>query len=396
MLSHQCEKFTRPATTADISAIIDIVRVTAKTTYVMPLNKNESILSIDEQHQYTEQAELDYLRHLNDENHLTYVALDDVKIVGFARIVKKEDYAYLDKIYLLPGQKNKNYGLRLLISCFKNAMDIFSVNIMKLYVWNENRNAINFYLKNDFVNSGKSLFHQFSSGEYQSPEMVCSDIKMAYLKAIKFLGPQSNMAWNEYTNLDNKGAYAKPEKVTEKAASAVINSQLPLVAIDIGAGKGRDTRYLLEKGFKVLAIESNEQACSSLQALATDMPNRLSIQQQDFDSMNLSQLPESASLVNASFSLPYAGPDKIESVIAHLAKKLVYSGKFCGQFFGRQCSFVSDFHSKVAAHSQPEIVELLNAHQLEVEECTPEIGEGTRMDGSICHKEYYHVIARKI
>lgn len=391
MLSHQCEKLTRPATAADIAAIIAIIRITLQTKYVD--DQKKPILSPHEENQFCEKARSEYLLNLNDDSVLTYVSIDDDKVIGFARLVKKEDYAYLDKLYVLPGQTKKSHGTRLMITCLKNAMHLFSVNTMKLYVWEKNESAINFYVMNTFKKTAMNLRLQFASGEYNSPEMVCTDCKAAFIKAIRHLGPHSTMAWNEYTELDSMGNQAKPEKVTETAASTVIASHMPLVAVDLGAGKGRDTRFLLEKGFQVLAVEGNELACEKLKELAC---NKLTIQQRSFEEMDLSVLPESASLVNASFSLPYAGPEQIETVMTKISSKLAIGGRFCGQFFGPSCSFVSDFNGKVAAHTQPQIVELLKSRQLEIEQCDVEVGEGTRMDKSVCHKEFYHVVARKI
>lgn len=392
MLRLQCESMTRPATLADINVMIEIIRHTVRTTYVNPATK-ERILSKAEENQFCEAAKANYLQNLNDDDHLTFVALCNEQVIGFARIHNHKQSTYLDKLYVLPQYHKNFYGLRLMINCLKNSMAIFQHNRMTLEVWEGNISAIEFYKRNLFVETGEVAIRQFKNINYSSPVMACVDCQSAYAKALRFLSTESRLVWDEYTHLDKKGADARPELTTQQAADDIIVANLPRIAVDLGAGKGRDTKYLLSKGFKVLAVESNALACESLKAIPCE---NLTVQCANFDEMRLDDLAQPASLINASFSLPYAGRDKVEGIVAKIAAKLIPGGSFSGQFFGSKCSFVADSKGKVASHSEQDVIRLFHSHHMDVVSCQVEAGTGKRMDDSSCEKEYLHVIAKKL
>src|SRR6266852_2382929 len=69
-------------------------------------------------------------------------------------------------------------------------------------------------------------------------------------------------------------------------------------ALDLGCGAGRDTRYLLEQGFQVTAVDADANAMA---VLATFPQEKLRAIQSSFVDLEF----ESYDLINAHFSLPF-------------------------------------------------------------------------------------------
>ena len=69
-------------------------------------------------------------------------------------------------------------------------------------------------------------------------------------------------------------------------------------ALDLGCGAGRDTRFLLEQGFRVTAVDNDPHAI----ALLADFPqDHLRVVQSSFEAFDF----ETYDLVNAHFALPF-------------------------------------------------------------------------------------------
>jgi SAM-dependent methyltransferase len=98
-------------------------------------------------------------------------------------------------------------------------------------------------------------------------------------------------------------------------------------ALDLGCGAGRDTRYLLDQGFYVTAVDSNLQAI----ALLADFPqDRLRAVQSSFEAFEF----ETYDLINAHFALPFTPKERFHQVFARVKHALNPGGIFVGQFFG--------------------------------------------------------------
>lgn len=109
----------------------------------------------------------------------------------------------------------------------------------------------------------------------------------------------------------------------------------PPLAIDLGCGDGRDTAELLTRGWRVWAQDASDEGLRRLRArpecAAAEQDGRLRIVYTDFESLSL---PEGATLVNASFSLPFCPPDHFPSLWAAIDAAIPPAGRFSGQLFG--------------------------------------------------------------
>lgn len=165
-------------------------------------------------------------------------------------------------------------------------------------------------------------------------------------------------------------------------------------AIDLGCGNGRDTVLLLERGWRVLAIDAEVQAITALNDRAKDRAHG----NPDFDRYLTTQCcafedicwPTSLQLVNASFSLPFCAPDRFPIVWQAIRRSLQAGGWFCGQFFGDRDEW--SVYDDVMDVSRSDLMALLRgATIVELEE---EEYDGQTATGTPKHWHIFHVIVQ--
>ena len=102
-------------------------------------------------------------------------------------------------------------------------------------------------------------------------------------------------------------------------------------ALDLGCGAGNDTEFLISKGFKVTAIDNNEQVKRILESRNLNSEN-LNIIIDDFSKINLPK----ADLVNAHFSMHYV-KENFNGFMANLLQNVINpKGVFIGNFLGKE------------------------------------------------------------
>jgi tellurite methyltransferase len=107
--------------------------------------------------------------------------------------------------------------------------------------------------------------------------------------------------------------------------------ETPGLAVDLGCGDGRDAVQMLGRGWRVLAIDAEEEAIARLRArVGDDAPGRLETEVARFEDATWPQ----ADLVNASFSLPFCAPEHFGGVWRHVVASIRAGGRFSGQLFG--------------------------------------------------------------
>lgn len=155
-------------------------------------------------------------------------------------------------------------------------------------------------------------------------------------------------------------------------------------SLDLGCGAGRDTRYLLERGFVVTAVD---REAASLATLADLPAEHLTCVQAAFEDFVFGHYD----LVNAHFSLPFTAKERFTGVFARLKASLKPGGIFVGQFFGVNDTWntpenIMTFFTREQAHEQ--------LKGLDVLDLTEEDQDGTTADGTQKHWHVYHIIAR--
>lgn len=160
-------------------------------------------------------------------------------------------------------------------------------------------------------------------------------------------------------------------------------------AIDLGCGDGRDTIELLRRGWKVLAIDGQEDAITRLRnRLDVDL-QLLETRVQRFESL---ALPESVDLVNASFSLPFCHPANFSELWQKIVNSLKEGGRFSGQFFGERDSWA--VHPSITNLTREQLTTLLqNCGEIELFE--EEEHPGTTPLGEERDWHIFHIVVRK-
>lgn len=156
-------------------------------------------------------------------------------------------------------------------------------------------------------------------------------------------------------------------------------------ALDLGAGAGRDTRYLLEQGFQVTAVDAEPGAVALLAALSQA---RLRVVQSTFEDFAF----ETYDLISAQFALPFTPRDRFAGMFARLKAALAPGGIFTGQFFGVRDQLntpdsTATFLTRAEAEAQ--------LSDLETIELTEEDADGHKADGSPKHWHVFHILTRK-
>jgi len=156
-------------------------------------------------------------------------------------------------------------------------------------------------------------------------------------------------------------------------------------ALDMGAGAGRDTRYLLEQGFTVTAVDSDPHAM----ALMADFPqDQLRVEQASFEAFEF----ETYDLINAHFALPFTPKEQFNGVFARVKHALNPGGIFVGQFFGVNDEWNTP-ENRMTFFTREQAKDALKG--MKVIEFREEDVDGHVADGSPKHWHVFHIIAQK-
>ncbi|BAY86010.1 type 12 methyltransferase [Calothrix parasitica NIES-267] len=175
-------------------------------------------------------------------------------------------------------------------------------------------------------------------------------------------------------------------------------------SIDLGCGAGRDTVELLRRGWKVVAIDSQQEAIERLknycysekcglggfpqEQLFQDSETLLETRLSRFENIDL---PSGVDLINASFSLPFCEPDSFPDLWNKIFSSLISGGRFCGQLFGDKDSWNQD--SNMNFHSLSDIDLLLKDFTVEL--LSEEEHPGKTALGDEKYWHIFHIVARK-
>ena len=147
------------------------------------------------------------------------------------------------------------------------------------------------------------------------------------------------IAWVTYINQTKEAK--TPQKTLVLALNIYRGKNLkPGYAVDLGSGTGKDTLYLLNKGWQVVAVDFSAKAITILRTRAEEN-NFIKLQTQiaDFKQM---QLPPNLDMINATYSLPFVEPQHFLQVWQDVNQHLRPGGFFVGNFFGPTDDFAKD------------------------------------------------------
>jgi SAM-dependent methyltransferase len=160
----------------------------------------------------------------------------------------------------------------------------------------------------------------------------------------------------------------------------------PGFGVDLGCGQGRDTREMLRRGWRVLAIDAEPEAIERLRAATGDEP-RLETRVTSFVD---AEWP-AADLVNAGYALPFCPPEQFDAVWARLVASVRRGGRFSGQLFGDRDEWAGDGSLTFLTRDEA----LGRLEPFELERFDEEDEDGKTALGDPKHWHVFHVIARR-
>jgi SAM-dependent methyltransferase len=146
------------------------------------------------------------------------------------------------------------------------------------------------------------------------------------------------MSWDQYYKLN----LGRPVRPVLSQVLSLIESRAPsskaLFAIDLGCGAGIETAELLQRGWRVFAIDRQPSSIEALKNLVpSEARDRLAIACQSFE--ELSSLPV-ADLVFSYHSLPFCEPRSFSELLRKVKDSIAPHGYFAGTLFGNDDDWV--------------------------------------------------------
>jgi tellurite methyltransferase len=158
-------------------------------------------------------------------------------------------------------------------------------------------------------------------------------------------------------------------------------------AVDLGCGQGIDTVAMLERGWRVFAVDAEPEG---IRRLLQRVPPRLAgALRTEVAPMEDVELPP-ADLVWAAFSLFFCPPDRFAGLWAKVRDAMCPGARFAGQILGDRDSWASK--SEISAFARVDAERLLDG--LEIERLDEQEEDGEACSGPK-HWHYFDVVARR-
>ncbi len=161
------------------------------------------------------------------------------------------------------------------------------------------------------------------------------------------------------------------------------------LAVDLGAGGGRDVIELLRRGWQVLAIDAAQESAEAIRG-RPDLPPDAQIETRTAR-IEDAHWPE-CDLVNSSFALPIVAPDLFPVIWQRIVDSVRPAGRFAGQFFGDKDSWVG-VRESMTFHTRERALARLSG--LDIEMFEEEEDDSTTPRGETKHWHVFHIVARK-
>ncbi|HMS91886.1 MAG TPA: class I SAM-dependent methyltransferase [Candidatus Saccharibacteria bacterium] len=160
-------------------------------------------------------------------------------------------------------------------------------------------------------------------------------------------------------------------------------------ALDLDCGAGRDSRYLLSKGFRVIALDGEKSSEEFIQKLKT--AGNIEFVCSAFD---MYEYPKNYfDIVNAQFALPFNPPHTFNKVFLSIRESLKPGGIFVGQLFGDHDEWNVPT-SKMTFHTKQEAMQLVEGMDI-IEFDEEDNPNGTLANGSPKHWHTFTITFRK-
>ncbi|HHF7368491.1 TPA: class I SAM-dependent methyltransferase [Legionella bozemanae] len=126
----------------------------------------------------------------------------------------------------------------------------------------------------------------------------------------------------------------------ENDAQQITNQSLK--ALDLGCGTGRDTVFLVDKGFNVTALDAEREAIEITRERTRHKANQITFIESQLEKM---QLPEQYHLISSNLTLSFVLSKYFHGTWSEIVQHITFDGRFSGQFFGDQHEWANPVQS---------------------------------------------------
>lgn len=159
-------------------------------------------------------------------------------------------------------------------------------------------------------------------------------------------------------------------------------------AVDLGCGAGIDTLAMLRRGWRVFAVDAEEEAIERVRRrVPGTVSGRLTTAVSRMEGV---ELPAGVDLVWASFSLFFCRPDAFGDVWGRILAAIRPGGRFAGELLGDRDTWAPE--DDISAFTRDEARSLFTG--LDIERFDEEEEDGTATSEEK-HWHLFHVVARK-
>lgn len=158
-------------------------------------------------------------------------------------------------------------------------------------------------------------------------------------------------------------------------------------ALDIGAGSGGDSVWMIENGFTVTSLDKDASKLRANEALK----DKVTIVEQSWDEFVFT--PDSLNLIVAQNTFPFLAREKAERVIIDAVSALKSGGFICYTLFGPKDAWSDKQNMHFVSYE--DAVSFAEKLPVEIFFRSNEIGYGTMMNGDMKFWEIHRIILKK-
>lgn len=152
----------------------------------------------------------------------------------------------------------------------------------------------------------------------------------------------------------------KPRKILVR----LVEKLEPGKAVELGIGAGNETRFLLENGWKVLAVDINEECRNSVNSvLNEELKENFSFLKRKFENLKLEK--ESCDLIVAFDSLHFCNKEHFNEFFKTVLDAIKPNGYFIGNFLGIRDTWKETRGNYMPFFTKEEILELFSGFEID-------------------------------
>ena len=186
-----------------------------------------------------------------------------------------------------------------------------------------------------------------------------------------------------------------PRDTTVRALEAFAAEGLPdaegdkpiPLAVDLGCGEGRDTQAILERGWRVVAIDGHESAFEHMAERGILEHPGLETRLSAYEECSIPR----CTLLNASFALPFCHPDSFQALWTVMRYSLEPGGRLACQLFGDRDTWAS--LADRSHFTRAEAEGLLSEYEIEFFQ--EDESDSVDVEGRDKHWHVFHIVARQ-